>query len=230
MSRKKAPRIQRSRAETIDALRAQLNLLSKSCRDYDDGDRDEIVRVAQGLRVLLNSSGQNNVSLVAQIGATQSRFFDTAASYSETSLTTYSGLMSVQIDFGKVPPTMRSLPVLDNNGRKLARFADWWNAQPAIRDTNRAKFTRRQLVCWMANEDGGSHVDTGLTAAYHYLSRGNALGWWMDGPLGEVPLMGAIDASIRQIAHETLRTFQRRNPELFREMRYEMYRVARAGD
>jgi len=225
MGRNRAPRIQRSRAETFDALRTQLNLLSKSCRDYDEGDRDEIVRVAQGLRVLLNSNGRANVSLVSQIGATQSRFFDTAARYSETSLNTYSGLMSVQLDFGKTPPVMRSLPVLDDNGRKLVRFSEWWDVLPAIRDTNRAKFTRRQLVCWMANEDGGSHVDTGLSAAYHYLSRGNALGWWMEGSLGQVSLMGAVDASIRQIAHEALRTFQRRNPELFPGVRYEMYRV-----
>lgn len=225
MRRSREPRVMRSKAETMDALRSQLGLLSKSCRDFDEGDRDEIVRIAQALRVILNSSGRDSVSLAAQVGATQWRFIDSSAPFFEKSLLTYSGLISVQIDFGVQPQTMRPLPVFDKQGRRLARFADWWAVSTVICDNTHAKFNRRQLVCWMANEDGGSHVDPGLTAAYHHLSRGNALGWSLQMPGAEViPLVGAIDASIRQIAHEALRTFQRRHPELLHGVRYEMYK------
>ncbi|MFB9127787.1 hypothetical protein E2553_40250 [Paraburkholderia dipogonis] len=225
MRKGREPRVKRSKAETIDALRSQLGLLSKSCCDFDEGDRDEIVRIAQALRVILNSSGRDSVSLAAQVGATQWRFIDSSAPFPETNQATYSGLMYVQIDFGAKPPAMRPLPVFDKQPRRLVRFADWWAVSPVICDNTRSKFNRRQLVCWMANEDGGSHVDPGLTAAYHHLSRGNALGWSLQMPGAEpIPLMGSIDASIRQIAHEALRTFQRRHPELLHGVRYEMYK------
>lgn len=213
----------------MDAFRAQLTLLAKSCEEFDEGDRDEIVRIAQAMRVILNSNGRDNVSLVAQVGANQGRFVDTSARFSETNLLTYSGLIRVEINMSPESQTMRPLPVFDHQPgqtRKLVRFADWWNVFPVIRDNTRAKFTRRQLVCWMANEDGGSHVDPGLTAAYHHLSRNNALGFFLQTPgSGDIPLLGAIDATIRQIAHEVLRTFQRRHPELLHSVRYDMYRT-----
>ncbi|WP_152693273.1 hypothetical protein [Caballeronia mineralivorans] len=204
----------------------QLSLLSKSCRDFDLGDRDEIVRIAQALRVILNSSGRDNVSLASQVGAIQGRFVDMSFPYSESSILTYCGLFSVEMIFEGMQGTIRALPLLDRHGikRKLVRFSDWWNVLPVLRDITRARYTRRQLVCWMANEDGGSHVDSALTAAYHRLSRGDVTGWGIGTDAGKVPLLGAVDASIRQIAHETLRTFARRHPELLFACPYDMYR------
>ncbi|QRR13687.1 hypothetical protein GJG85_09790 [Burkholderia sp. MS389] len=232
--KKKEPRVRRSKAEIQNALRSQLALLAKSCREFDEGDRDEIVRIAQALRVILNSNGRDNVSLVAQLGENQARFIDTAARFSETNLLTYAGLIRVRIDVSPDSQTMRPLPVFDNqlgHSRKLVRFADWWNIFPVIRDNTREKFTRRQLVGWMANEDGGSHVDPGLTAAYHRLSRTNALGHVLSIPgSDEIPLLGAVDATIRQIAHEVLRTFQRRHPEWLHGVRYEMYMTSTPPD
>ncbi|WP_186250295.1 hypothetical protein [Burkholderia gladioli] len=227
--KKREPRIQRTKSEILEAFRSQLALLAKSCREFDEGDRDEIARIAQALRVILNSNGRDNISLVAQIGEIQARFIDTSAPFSETNLLAYSGLIYVSIDFSPESQTIRPMPVLDDQPRqerKLIRFADWWNVLPVIRDNTRAKFTRRQLVCWMANEDGGSHVDPALTAAYHRLSRTNALGQFLVIPGSkEIPLLGAVDATIRQIAHEVLRTFQRRHPEWLQSVRYEMYRT-----
>ena len=63
----------------------------------------------------------------------------------------------------------------------------------------------------LANQDGGAHVDPKLDVAYAHIARTPGLGWTVAniGPGGTTtePFTGRAElASMRQIAHEVLRT------------------------
>ena len=85
-------------------------------------------------------------------------------------------------------------------------FDTYWN-KIIILDKEGNTFTRKQIIDAIANQDGGAHVDPELKKEYVDFSRKNSMGWvhsiddknWN-------PVMGAELASVRQIAHEILRT------------------------
>lgn len=88
-----------------------------------------------------------------------------------------------------------------------------------MRDTARNFFCRRELVTYVANTDGGAHVDPDLDAEYLHMSRANGLGWVLDGNALRVGIGPAEEgarapegrlelACMRQIAHEVLKTIE----------------------
>jgi len=68
--------------------------------------------------------------------------------------------------------------------------------------------SRRQLVCTMANQDGGAHVDPELDELYARISRNNELGWTQPTVEGDRPIVGNEKAAVRQVAHEVLKTLR----------------------
>lgn len=82
-------------------------------------------------------------------------------------------------------------------------FDAWWN-QVVFVDDRRETLSRRDLILALANQDGGAHVDPGLSEKYARLSRHNSLGWVL--APGDRPIPNAERAAIRQISHEVLWT------------------------
>ena len=71
------------------------------------------------------------------------------------------------------------------------------------------------MVLTVANKEGGTHIDPKLDEAYANLSRFNSLGWkvFMSGvekDFNNTPVL----PSIRQIAHEVLKTLKDEFPDL----------------
>jgi hypothetical protein len=56
-----------------------------------------------------------------------------------------------------------------------ASFVDWWS-DTVLTDADGNAFCRRNIVLWVANKDGGAHVDDALPAAYAALTRDNSIG------------------------------------------------------
>jgi hypothetical protein len=56
-----------------------------------------------------------------------------------------------------------------------AAFVDWWN-DPIVTDADGTNYSRRSLVLWTANKEGGAHVDQRLPQAYSALTRENSIG------------------------------------------------------
>jgi hypothetical protein len=79
-----------------------------------------------------------------------------------------------------------------------------------VKDNKGRFFNRRELVLNIADTDGGAHVDPGLDAAYADLSRNNSLGWNIVEGDVQRPFPPPTMACIRQIAHEVLKTLQRK--------------------
>lgn len=94
-------------------------------------------------------------------------------------------------------------------------FRRWWD-KVVVRDLTSATFTRRRLVLDVSNKEGGAHVDPKLDADYAKLSRFNSMGWKVSvagGPQHD-PINSPVLPSIRQIAHEVLRTLKDEYPDL----------------
>ena len=70
--------------------------------------------------------------------------------------------------------------------------------------------SREKLVLWMANTDGGSHVDPAVDRVYARLTRQSSIGWTVVYQGIERPLLGLEHASVRQVAWELLDSVQHR--------------------
>jgi|SoiMethySBSTD1v2_1073268.scaffolds.fasta_scaffold254125_4 hypothetical protein len=88
-------------------------------------------------------------------------------------------------------------------------FALWWEGDPIlVVTTDHTDINRLDVVSFVANQDGGSHVDPALDRVYHALSRGAALGWTVSTPEGDRQFDDPTPASLRQITEEFLATLK----------------------
>jgi hypothetical protein len=99
---------------------------------------------------------------------------------------------------------------------KKRSFDNWWERLIIYKDNKNNEFTRRDLVLAVANKEGGAHVNPKLDQAYADLSRFNSLGWKLfvhgeEKDFNNTPVL----PSIRQIAHEVLKTLKDEFPDLF---------------
>ncbi len=204
-----ATHIPQTPAELEQHVAEQLAYLGNSASLYDAGQFHEAKRLAVPIRVLVHDTAAS-VSLLSQMGLKGIAFYDTAGDHNPRNLLSHHGLVAIHVtDRGACYVAM-----LDNSplgaGRAVS-FEQWWNKVVVV-DSEKNELTRRDLVLAVANRDGGAHVDPELTAAYAKLSRYNSLGWAFTGPEGSVPLDNPVPASIRQIAHEVIKTLNARQP------------------
>jgi hypothetical protein len=190
----------------------QLELLSVLAQSYDSGSEVAAKSMATCVRVLLHNTDRS-FSLLKQLGLDGSDIFDTCAEI-EGSPTT--GAIQIGSSAGLVALALgedgkgRYIPYLDEtppfHGKKVP-FKDYWGAV-VFTDNFGAKFTRKDIVLTVANQDGGAHIDPQIDEKYVQLSRKNSMGW--EAGNDHVPSTAPIGpelAAIRQIGHEILRTF-----------------------
>jgi len=105
------------------------------------------------------------------------------------------------------------------------KYKDWWNE--IIFDDKQNFYTRRDIILFITNKDGGTHVDPTLNESYAALTRHNSLGW-VDSS-GRPSKNNPAYVAIRQIAYEVLAsqklfllgTFTRKKlPQSIFEMRF----------
>lgn len=193
-----------SREALEQHLQDQLHFLEQSADAFDKGFTAEYRRMALSIRVLVHETRSSH-ALLAQLGLLNTDFIDTAREIDPDNLLSHSGLTMMLhggVNGGFAAP-------LDDTPFKVSRpFADWW-AAPVMKDGQRRILTRKDLVLTAANQDGGGHVDPALDETYADISQRNSLGWQVQGADGawkELP--GAERVSIRQIAHEVLKTLK----------------------
>lgn len=183
-------------------LEEHYGFLVASSESYDRGSLAEAKRLAVSIRVLVHDTPAS-ASLLGQLGMKGGTFIDTATERPQPGIrTSYAGLIGMFLGRG----SSKYLPHLDSSESKTVPFEQWWNA-PIIIDFAQREITRRRLILAVANKDGGAHVDPELDDIYADLSRSNSMGrmYSSDGPWE--PIIGVEHASVRQVAHEVLRTF-----------------------
>lgn len=183
-------------------LEEQLAFLKASAAAFDAGHAGEAKRLAVTLRVLLHDKKQSR-SLLGQLGRKTEKFWDTAVPDKPGNLLPYGGLVAVHA----APGAPKYAPLLDDfAGASQTDFETWWNA-PVLREPFGPAMSRRDVVLTAADQDGGAHVDPDLDEGYARFAHDNALGVLGGDETGTLrPLQGAVGATIRQIAHEVLRT------------------------
>lgn len=193
---------------TTDELEAHLNeqieFLESSASAFDNGFSGESKRLAVCVRVLVHDT-QKSTSLLTLLNRKNIQFHDTSIPHEEANVGTHSGLVQLHIS----KRGSRPLPLLDDGpfGRNL-NFDPWWNGIVFV-DQSRNEFSRKDIVLTLANKEGGAHVDEKLDQKYVDLRKNNSLGWYDVSTDGiETPSADQLPASMRQIAHEVLKTLK----------------------
>lgn len=183
-------------------LAEQIAFLKASADSFDNGFLGEAKRMAVSLRVLLHQTPKSH-SLLGQLGIRQQPFVDSSYDYDPENLVATHGLISLQFSENEI----RYSAPLDGRTPMNQRliFSKWWE-KIVLAEPKGRSITRRQLVLSACNQDGGAHVDPELDQTYHDLKQNNLLGWMVNDKLGEHALKGAEAYSLRQIAHEVLKT------------------------
>ncbi|CAM2794947.1 hypothetical protein [Dellaglioa algida] len=92
-------------------------------------------------------------------------------------------------------------PLIDSPSRTFfMNFEDWWNE--IIFDDLNSKFTRKDIILFVANQDGGTHVDPDMKESFVALTKLNSLGWVDQN--GNVPKNNPVYQSIRSMARELI--------------------------
>ncbi|WP_252244499.1 MULTISPECIES: SEC-C metal-binding domain-containing protein [unclassified Clostridium] len=205
--------ISQSSDELKKHLIESVEFLIKSCLFYDTGDKSEAKRIALELRKLLHDTGMSK-SILKTLKIKNTSFIDTSTGYSTTNLLSTFALTSIKIINNDGQTKAEYMPLLDTqNMNKKLSFDKWWN-NVIICDNSKNTFSRKNIVLSLANQDGGGHVDEGIEREYYKLTRENTIGWTINNNGKEIQMEDVHLATVRQIAHEIIRTLTEELVEL----------------
>lgn len=198
-------------------LKEQIRFLINSSKSFDEGFEGEGKRLAVAIRVLVHDTSKSR-SLLGLLKKKDMQFYDTATDFNPWNLLSSNCLTAMRLRKTSNGAVAEYVPYLDMSPSKIekVKFEEWWN-KIIIVDKHHRQFTRKSLVLAVSNQDGGAHVDPSLDFSYAELSRLNSLSCYLinercstesikNGP--ELP-------SIRQIAHEILKSLADVFPEYF---------------
>jgi len=200
----------------IHELLQQIEFLTRSAIGYDEGFESEAKRMAVVIRVLLYDNGKNTVSLLTHLNKKDMLFYDTARDLDPRNLLGESTLTYMEMRIGegemcKYSPNLDDSPA--NQNLKVP-FDVWWNKK-VIKDQPGTTFSRKDLILSVCHKDGGAHIDARLNEKYGDLTRNNSLGVIYELKNSSGPIPGIELASVRQIAHEVLKSLADEFPEYF---------------
>lgn len=206
---------ERSREEVEEALCSHLRLLERSAIAWDEGDDDEAGRMAIQLRIIVSDEMRRGTSLLRQLDLKGNlAFLNTCVEVEVEGGWLGSPGLTMMVVGGQrtyVPPLDGWRDSRERTHERLP-FDAWWG-QTVIRDSNDNRFSRRELVHFLADQDGGAHQDPGLDERYAALARLNAMGWTLIGGGREGPAESPVPSSVRQIAYELRETMREHAPE-----------------
>jgi hypothetical protein len=195
-----------SREDLKQHLKEQLEFIRRSSQAYDDGYSEEAKRLATTIRVLVHDT-KNSKSLLTQLDEKGRDFWDSSVPNVANNLAPYGGLVQTAagLDGATYLPHLDD-PLPSGAQPRVVDFDTWWNAE-IIKTADGDVFSRRSLVLCVADQDGGAHVDPALDESYARLSRDRGMGWTHTGTQGTRTIRPGDRATVRQIAHEVLKTF-----------------------
>ena len=205
--------ISRENSDYIQALEEQLEFLINNCKMFDTGNVKYAKQIATNIRVLVHDT-KTSTSLLNLLDR----------KYSMKFLTTVPAPKKVVFQIGLVMPIDVIVPVNSNQfvnepwfiptltkskTKKWISFSDWYDQN--VLTSNPNAFSRRKLVTYVANKDGGAHIDKSLPENFYNLSKGiSSFLYRNPGPFNPnnpdigVPYKHLHLSSVRQIAHELI--------------------------
>ena len=188
----------------LDLLLAeQLEFLKLSCTSFDNGFEGEIKRLAVSVRVLVHDTVAS-ISLLTLANKKNANFLDTSDPYNDENLLSHSSLVQIHMTAQGAKPKAH---LDDGNQPTWINFDDWWNGIVLV-DAKKNEFSRKDIVLYLANKDGGAHVDHEIDEKYHSLRTKNSMGWiTVLGDGRNISGEDHVPATMRQIAHEIIKSF-----------------------
>lgn len=178
-------------------LKRQLRFLENSCKVYDEGHVDEAVRIATVIRVLVHDT-QRSTSLLSHLNALNANIV-TSNRVPANAVLFSSSLTTIQMNFesdgqGNMTHEVMQLPAGAEAIHGVLSVFNWWN-EPIMK-TLEGVYTRKDIVLWAANKDGGAHVDPTLPPMYVNLVKGKVQsGIATDAPEGQIGFYVEIQLS-----------------------------------
>src|SRR5271165_3749777 len=172
---RRSPRM--STAQDMKArLREQLGFLRRSAAAVDAGSKEEAIRIAAALRVIFHDT-PNSTSLLSHLHATNTIIRSMAPDRSNEAAQLRG--LKVHGEFSWSLATMDPHELFHPittpcDTDRLIEAPLWWDEKIAHLDG--VDYTRRKVVLWAANKDGGAHVDSHLPADYDQLKAEGAFG------------------------------------------------------
>lgn len=194
--------IARTPDEINSLLEEQLEFLKLSCASFDNGFAGEIKRLAVSVRVLVHDTN-TSTSLLTLANKKRISFLDTSDPYNDESVLSHSSLVQIHMTPQGAKPEAHLDGIINNTS---IPFPSWWNGIVLV-DSSRNEFSRKDIVLYLANKDGGAHVDHMIDEKYHNLRKNNSLGWiTIFGDGREIAGEDHVPATMRQIAHELIKS------------------------
>lgn len=161
-------------------LTEQLGFLEASAASFDAGAEAEAKRLALAIRMLVHDTN-HSASLLTHLQVRDKLPWTDSApgSIVGAAVTLSAGLCTMQMQLGGRGEARYAAPLSSLAPERIhpgQAFIDWWSV-PVLVDAESRSFTRQNLVLWVANKDGGAHVDGALPGAYQALSRENSIGF-----------------------------------------------------
>lgn len=218
--KKREDEVDREFQDYFDSLEEQIDFLVNACKMFDQGDFKYAKQLATHVRVLVHDTSQST-SLLNLIGRKDSMRFCSTASFPKNAVfflglvNPASRLMIDNQDNQKVEHTF--IPNLNENAgqsKKWVDFDTWY--QQKILVSNPTHFTRNEMITFVANKDGGAHIDPYVSEKYYTIAKGTgSMLYATSRPIDEAPYQQGEPyknlhfATIRQIAHELILSVRR---------------------
>ena len=196
----------RSQKDLVARLWEQINFLRSSASAFDNGNEAEARRLAVTLRIFFIHSQQSK-SLFEQLDIGRHlMMLNTAEPINPRNLLPTFGLVMMRMDVegGRYIPTLGEGPAFETT--LLLPLNRWLSCPVGKRGTK--QWSRQDLITWVANRDGGAHLDPQLDLEHYRLSRENGMGWFFSVNDSEPEALEGdfVLASVRQIAYEVDKT------------------------
>ena len=135
-----------------DQIRRQLGFIERSCKAYDEGIKEDAIRIATSIRTLMQSG--KYPSLLRQMNCENINLLSTCDPALGLLHEIMMGLYQIGPSGAAYIPNLGFGPPVK---RPILPLSEWWE-QPVM--SLGEKITRAQIVKAAANKDGGAHVDT----------------------------------------------------------------------
>jgi len=197
----------RTKQDMLHKLSEQVSFIESSNNLFDKGHLHEAIRLAQSARVLLHDTNNSkSTSVFHQLDIKRLlKFVNSASRDPDGNLLPYIGLCGI-----RTGSTVSFYSPLDDRPFPFSResFQNWWNAI-ILDDREGNLFSRKDVVLWLANKDGGAHVDENIDQKYYDLISGKIIGWEKHDSNGDGFIDNVHFFTMRQISHELLKSIEK---------------------
>jgi hypothetical protein len=208
-------RIDREQSDYIELLTEQVDFMIEACEKYDQGKFNSAKLLATHIRTIVHQT-KSSTSLITHLEKQNSmKFYNTSfmpknAVYFLSMV--FMCVLGKKDETNKIVPEPIFLPIFkpkEYHGNRWVDFSDWWNKKVIISD--HLTFTRSEMIRFMANQDGGTHIDDEVVEKYYKISKANeSMFYYSNKPFSHDPYQKGEPykylhfAIVRQIAHELI--------------------------